>query len=249
MRVPELVPTKAEGWVGTTPRPDQPCQALLASNCPQLALVILMITGVHFIEAYGLNPAIYSAHLKVGAVHTCPSCRCSVLPPAPALAQPAHRPRLLTCDPCCVTTYLTPAAHSLRAVTAYLTDAAHPLLPTAAPAARAHGAGGGGALAGRVGPAAGGATHGVHARLRAAVRAGWLGNFRPLKWPGLGIGGAAPSCPFLPSRLAMCCNARLAVLTERARVPWHCKLKRPLGRGEGACLSHALAWIVQPPRD
>lgn len=24
-----------------------------------------MITGVHFIEAYGLNPAIYSAHLKV----------------------------------------------------------------------------------------------------------------------------------------------------------------------------------------
>ena len=31
----------------------------------QLALVILMITGVHFVEAYGLNPAIYSAHLKL----------------------------------------------------------------------------------------------------------------------------------------------------------------------------------------
>lgn len=24
-----------------------------------------MITGVHFVEAYGLNPAIYSAHLKL----------------------------------------------------------------------------------------------------------------------------------------------------------------------------------------
>ncbi len=31
----------------------------------QLALVILMVTGIHFIEAYGLNPAIYSAHLKL----------------------------------------------------------------------------------------------------------------------------------------------------------------------------------------
>ena len=31
----------------------------------QLALVLLMITGVHFVEAYGLNPAIYSAHLKL----------------------------------------------------------------------------------------------------------------------------------------------------------------------------------------
>lgn len=27
--------------------------------------MILMITGVHFVEAYGLNPAIYSAHLKL----------------------------------------------------------------------------------------------------------------------------------------------------------------------------------------
>lgn len=24
-----------------------------------------MVTGVHFVEAYGLNPAIYSAHLKL----------------------------------------------------------------------------------------------------------------------------------------------------------------------------------------
>ena len=31
----------------------------------QLAFVILMVTGVHFVEAYGLNPAIYSAHLKL----------------------------------------------------------------------------------------------------------------------------------------------------------------------------------------
>ncbi|GAB4823028.1 hypothetical protein N2152v2_010074 [Parachlorella kessleri] len=31
----------------------------------KLALVVLMVTGVHFVEAYGLNPAIYSAHLKL----------------------------------------------------------------------------------------------------------------------------------------------------------------------------------------
>lgn len=31
----------------------------------KLALVILMVTGVHFVEAYVLNPAIYSAHLKL----------------------------------------------------------------------------------------------------------------------------------------------------------------------------------------
>ena len=31
----------------------------------QLALVVLMVTLIHFIEAYGLNPAIYSAHLKL----------------------------------------------------------------------------------------------------------------------------------------------------------------------------------------
>jgi AI-2E family transporter len=31
----------------------------------QLALVVLMVTAVHFVEAYGLNPAIYSAHLKL----------------------------------------------------------------------------------------------------------------------------------------------------------------------------------------
>eukprot|EP00882_Tetradesmus_deserticola_P022217 GHRQ01024111.1.p1 GENE.GHRQ01024111.1~~GHRQ01024111.1.p1 ORF type:complete len:283 (+),score=106.69 GHRQ01024111.1:47-850(+) len=31
----------------------------------KLALVIIMVTGVHFVEAYMLNPAIYSAHLKL----------------------------------------------------------------------------------------------------------------------------------------------------------------------------------------
>lgn len=31
----------------------------------QLAMVVLMVTGIHFIEAYLLNPAIYSAHLKL----------------------------------------------------------------------------------------------------------------------------------------------------------------------------------------
>ena len=31
----------------------------------KLGLVLLMVTGVHFVEAYGLNPAIYSAHLKL----------------------------------------------------------------------------------------------------------------------------------------------------------------------------------------
>ena len=31
----------------------------------QLALVILMVSCIHVIEAYGLNPAIYSAHLKL----------------------------------------------------------------------------------------------------------------------------------------------------------------------------------------
>eukprot|EP00775_Hariotina_reticulata_P011497 gene11497-11640_t len=31
----------------------------------KLALVILMVTAVHFVEAYMLNPAIYSAHLKL----------------------------------------------------------------------------------------------------------------------------------------------------------------------------------------
>ena len=35
------------------------------SLCAQLALVVLLVTGIHFIEAYGLNPAIYSAHLKL----------------------------------------------------------------------------------------------------------------------------------------------------------------------------------------
>lgn len=31
----------------------------------QLAFVIAMVTCVHFVEAYGLNPMIYSAHLKL----------------------------------------------------------------------------------------------------------------------------------------------------------------------------------------
>lgn len=31
----------------------------------KLALVILMVVLVHFVEAYALNPAIYSAHLKL----------------------------------------------------------------------------------------------------------------------------------------------------------------------------------------
>ena len=46
----------------------------LSSRCPlvppeygfiKLALVILMVVCVHFVEAYMLNPAIYSAHLKL----------------------------------------------------------------------------------------------------------------------------------------------------------------------------------------
>jgi hypothetical protein len=43
------------------------CLQLVAvpARLVQLALVILMITAVHFVEAYGLNPAIYSAHLKL----------------------------------------------------------------------------------------------------------------------------------------------------------------------------------------
>ncbi|KAL4858147.1 putative transport protein YdbI [Chlorella vulgaris] len=39
--------------------------ALTEYGFTKLALVLLMITGVHFVEAYGLNPAIYSAHLKL----------------------------------------------------------------------------------------------------------------------------------------------------------------------------------------
>ncbi len=39
--------------------------ALTEYGFMKLALVLLMITGVHFVEAYGLNPAIYSAHLKL----------------------------------------------------------------------------------------------------------------------------------------------------------------------------------------
>lgn len=33
--------------------------------CLQLGFVIAMVTGIHFVEAYLLNPAIYSAHLKL----------------------------------------------------------------------------------------------------------------------------------------------------------------------------------------
>lgn len=39
--------------------------ALTEYGFGKLALVMLMVTGVHFVEAYGLNPAIYSAHLKL----------------------------------------------------------------------------------------------------------------------------------------------------------------------------------------
>ena len=31
----------------------------------QLGLVIALVTGIHFVEAYLLNPAIYAAHLKL----------------------------------------------------------------------------------------------------------------------------------------------------------------------------------------
>ena len=38
----------------------------MTSACAaQLALVVLLVAGIHFIEAYALNPAIYSAHLKL----------------------------------------------------------------------------------------------------------------------------------------------------------------------------------------
>ncbi|KAI8469443.1 MAG: hypothetical protein J3K34DRAFT_423607 [Monoraphidium minutum] len=39
--------------------------ALTEYGFMKLALVFLMVTGVHFVEAYALNPAIYSAHLKL----------------------------------------------------------------------------------------------------------------------------------------------------------------------------------------
>jgi len=39
--------------------------ALTEFGFAKLALVIAMVVGVHFVEAYGLNPAIYSAHLKL----------------------------------------------------------------------------------------------------------------------------------------------------------------------------------------
>ncbi|KAK2079954.1 hypothetical protein QBZ16_002349 [Prototheca wickerhamii] len=39
--------------------------ALTEYGFTKLGLVLLMVTGVHFVEAYGLNPAIYSAHLKL----------------------------------------------------------------------------------------------------------------------------------------------------------------------------------------
>ncbi|GBF95935.1 hypothetical protein Rsub_08058 [Raphidocelis subcapitata] len=39
--------------------------ALTEYGFMKLALVLLLVAGVHFVEAYGLNPAIYSAHLKL----------------------------------------------------------------------------------------------------------------------------------------------------------------------------------------
>ena len=41
------------------------CVSVSLAAGAQLALVVLLVTGIHFIEAYGLNPAIYSAHLKL----------------------------------------------------------------------------------------------------------------------------------------------------------------------------------------
>ena len=46
--------------------PNSPLHSYILHACPpQLALVVLLVAGIHFIEAYGLNPAIYSAHLKL----------------------------------------------------------------------------------------------------------------------------------------------------------------------------------------
>lgn len=54
-----------------------PVAGVIISTCPigfvalteygfmKLALVILMVFCVHAVEAYGLNPAIYSAHLRL----------------------------------------------------------------------------------------------------------------------------------------------------------------------------------------
>lgn len=39
--------------------------ALTEYGFTRLFLVILMVAGVHFVEAYALNPAIYAAHLKL----------------------------------------------------------------------------------------------------------------------------------------------------------------------------------------
>ena len=39
--------------------------ALTEYGFMKLALVVLMVFGVHMVEAYGLNPAIYSAHLRL----------------------------------------------------------------------------------------------------------------------------------------------------------------------------------------
>jgi predicted PurR-regulated permease PerM len=39
--------------------------ALTEYGFGKLALVLVMVAGVHMVEAYGLNPAIYSAHLKL----------------------------------------------------------------------------------------------------------------------------------------------------------------------------------------
>jgi predicted PurR-regulated permease PerM len=39
--------------------------ALTEYGFMKLALVILMVFAVHAVEAYGLNPAIYSAHLRL----------------------------------------------------------------------------------------------------------------------------------------------------------------------------------------
>ena len=39
--------------------------ALTEYGFSTLAAVLVMVSGIHFVEAYGLNPLIYSAHLKL----------------------------------------------------------------------------------------------------------------------------------------------------------------------------------------
>jgi len=51
-------------YVADAPHPVG-CGGSPRAGAAQLGLVIVMVIGIHMIEAYGLNPAIYSAHLKL----------------------------------------------------------------------------------------------------------------------------------------------------------------------------------------